>query len=114
MNPVTLNPSIAALPPAPTSGVAGAAAQRTPEEAKAKPAAANRVSLDEAVTAANKHLQGAGSQLEFQIDERSGRTLMKLIDRETGSVIRQLPSEEMLAIARALDKYKGLVIALKA
>jgi flagellar protein FlaG len=70
--------------------------------------------LQQAVDSVNKFIEPAARNLEFEIDAQSGRTVMKLVDKETGSVLRQLPTEEMLAIARALDKLSGLVIRLKA
>lgn len=85
------------------------AASRAPE-----PAAVTQEQLQQAAQAANKFIEPHASNLEFQVDAQSGRTIMKLVDKETGSVLRQLPSEEMLAIARALDKLRGLVIQLKA
>lgn len=70
--------------------------------------------LQDAVKTVNRFIEPAAGNLEFQIDAQSGRTVMKLVDKETGSVLRQMPSEEMLAIARALDRLSGLVIKLKA
>ena len=45
--------------------------------------------------------------LEFQIDNSTGKTLVKILDSETQKVVRQVPSEEMLIIARALDRMQG-------
>ncbi|QRM20999.1 hypothetical protein GBK02_07770 [Dechloromonas sp. TW-R-39-2] len=58
-----------------------------------------------------RRVGGAGSQLEFSIDKESGESVVKVLDRQTKEVIRQIPSEEMLRIARGLDRYKeGLLI----
>jgi len=40
----------------------------------------------------------------------TGQLVVKIIDRTTQEVIRQMPSEEMLAIAKALDSIKGLFV----
>jgi flagellar protein FlaG len=40
--------------------------------------------------------------------------VVKVIDRETQDVIRQIPSQEMLDLAQALDKLQGLLIKQKA
>jgi len=45
--------------------------------------------------------------LEFQIDQSTGKTLVKILDKETNTVVRQIPSEEMLTIAHALDRMQG-------
>lgn len=70
---------------------------------------ANRQRLQAAVDAANKFLQPVARNLQFSIDDDSGKTIVKVIDTETDKVVRQIPSEEMLAISRALGRFKGEV-----
>ncbi|MBB2919706.1 flagellar protein FlaG [Cupriavidus alkaliphilus] len=48
--------------------------------------------------------------LRFEIDEATHRVITKVIDKETGDLIRQMPTEEVLRIARAIDKLQGLFI----
>ncbi len=63
----------------------------------------------------NSSLQQAGQSLEFTIDSDTKTPVVKLMDTETGQVIRQFPSEEMLAIARALDQQlQGALLKQKA
>lgn len=47
--------------------------------------------------------------ITFSIDEDAG-FMVKVIDRTSRDVIRQIPSEEVIAIARALDKLQGLFV----
>lgn len=61
-----------------------------------------------------KFVQNLSSDLQFSIDESSGSNVVRVIDRSTKEVIRQIPSEEMLSIARALDRIQGLLIRQKA
>lgn len=68
----------------------------------------------QAVKAANKALQQQNLGLEFTVDEDSERTIVRVVDQETSEVIRQIPSEEMLEIAKALDQQLGLLIRQKA
>lgn len=57
----------------------------------------------------------ASNNLEFSIDDTTGQTVVKVIDSSTKELIRQIPSEEMLAIAQALDgEIKGLLVRNKA
>jgi len=70
--------------------------------------------LKHALDAINKFLKPVASNIEFSIDQDSGRTLVKIVDTETNTVIRQTPSKEVLAIARELDKLQGLLIREKA
>lgn len=63
---------------------------------------------------ANRKLAESGSELTFEFDDDAGRMIAKLVDRQTREVIRQVPSEELLAIARALSDGKpagALVLA---
>ncbi|MEH8165449.1 flagellar protein FlaG [Aeromonas allosaccharophila] len=43
-----------------------------------------------------------GWSVNFRIDDDSGKTVIKLLDRDSQEVIRQIPSDELLAIARRL------------
>ncbi len=52
--------------------------------------------------AANRALVEKGSELAFEFDDATERVIVRLIDTRTGDVIRQFPSKQMLAIARAL------------
>lgn len=52
--------------------------------------------------------------LNFSIDDSTGKTIVRITDGETGEMIRQIPSEEMLAIAESLDKLQGLLIRQEA
>lgn len=50
----------------------------------------------------NEYLQNVGTELKFQVDKETGRTFFKIISEHTGEVLLQVPSEEMLALARNL------------
>ena len=74
----------------------------------------SRAAVTEAVDAINAHLQHVSRNLKFSVDQESGRVVVKVVDGETDAVIRQMPSEEALAISQALDKLQGLIIERKA
>ena len=63
-----------------------------------------------AVDTINQAMKSLSNRIEFSVDEDSKRRIVKVIDPETREVIRQLPSEEALAIAKALDRLQGLLI----
>jgi flagellar protein FlaG len=49
-------------------------------------------------------------ELAFSVDEDTGRSIITLTDRNTDEVIRQIPSEEALALTRAMDQFqRGLI-----
>lgn len=75
---------------------------------------ASQTAVTEAVDAINAQLQRVSRNLKFSVDHDSGRVVVKVVDGETDAVIRQMPSEEALAISQALDKLQGLIIEQKA
>lgn len=52
--------------------------------------------------------------LHFSIDDATGKTVVRVTDAQTGEMIRQIPSEELLAIAQSLDRMQGLLLRQKA
>lgn len=69
---------------------------------------------DDAVKNINEALKSLSRNLEFSIDSDSNRSVVKVVDHETGEVIRQMPTPEALEIAKALDRVQGLLIQQKA
>jgi len=82
--------------------------------AAAPPPAPDPTALRDAVASANKVMQALSNSLEFSLDPESGNTVVRVIDSATQQVIRQIPSEEMMSIARALDRLQGLLLNGKA
>jgi len=69
------------------------------------PPAESREEINKAVSEINLHVQSLNRDLQFSVDEELGglgRTVVKVLDSETKEVIRQIPSEEVLKIARQL------------
>jgi flagellar protein FlaG len=70
--------------------------------------------LADAVKSVNDFVNSVNKSLQFSVDDDTGKTVVKVIDTETKQLIKQFPSEEMLAIAKALDRIKGLLVHQKA
>ncbi|WP_338920069.1 flagellar protein FlaG [Pseudomonas silesiensis] len=66
-----------------------------------------------AVKAIEKFLGSTRRDLEFSMDEESGRIVVKVIASETGELIRQIPSEEALRIAHSLSNVNSLLFDAK-
>ena len=83
--------------------------QKLPGEGKALPQE-NRESrdIDGAVQDINEYIQSVQRELQFSVDEDSGRTVIKVMDLETNEVIRQIPNEEALKFARMLEEGADL------
>lgn len=67
----------------------------------------NQQTLQENIQAAvaqmNEYVQSSQRDLQFSFDEASGETIVKVLDRETQEVIRQIPDEVFLKLARRLS-----------
>ena len=76
--------------------------------------------LEKVVSQLNAYIQNTQRDVDFSVDDATGRVVVKVIDSESEEVIRQIPSEEMLAISRHLvesletEQPKGFLIELKA
>lgn len=60
-------------------------------------------SLKGVVSSLNRFIQNYRRDMQFSIDESSGQVVVKVIDMETHEVIRQIPCEEVMALARGLS-----------
>ncbi|PLT23865.1 flagellar protein FlaG [Pseudoalteromonas sp. MelDa3] len=48
--------------------------------------------------------------LQFKVDEDSGRDVIKVLDKDSGEVIKQYPSEEVLSLVSKLSESAGILI----
>ena len=71
-------------------------------------------SVRQAVEQANETLRRNSVGVEFSLDQGSGRVIVRVVDSETKETLRQIPSEQMLAISRAIDDLRGLLITQEA
>ena len=108
-------PTPAALPVADGIGAARrAAASAAATSGSAQPTGPARDALLHAGNELRAAIAPVEQNLLFSIDEDTERTVVKVVDAATDEVIRQIPSEEVLAIAKALDKLQGVLIQQKA
>lgn len=75
--------------------------------------------LQQVVREMNEFVQNVRRELNFSVDEEVGRTIIKVIDSENDEVIRQIPAEEVLAVARHIKAMldvdaKGVFMQSKA
>jgi len=78
-----------------------------PPEARPEPSPEQ---VREAVSTTNDVVRSVQSRLQFVADDASGQMVVRVMDAESNQVIRQIPSEEMLAISRAIERMQGLLI----
>jgi flagellar protein FlaG len=71
--------------------------------------------LESAVRDLNQSMKANSSNLAFSIDPDTDQTVVKLMDSSTGEVIKQFPSKEAIAIAKAIGEIQqGLLLKQKA
>jgi len=62
--------------------------------------------VDDALNVVNKAAVFEQRSLSFMMDEASGRSIIKVIDRSTEQLIRQIPSEELLKVAQDIKRLQ--------
>ncbi len=67
-------------------------------------ASPSRHLLNAAVSEMNDFVQSIQRELHFTVDEDSGRTVVKVIDKSTNEVIRQVPPEDLMAMLKEFSK----------
>jgi flagellar protein FlaG len=70
--------------------------------------AAAPVQVGQALREVNTALKAVG--LEFEVDHETDKVIVRVIDKDSGEVIRQMPSEEVIRIAKVLGKLQGLLV----
>lgn len=93
-----------------TVSTAAAKANAPALKAVANGAEPTRAELKTAVDKLNQSMTASSQDLQFSVDEDSKKTVVKLIDRNTHEVLRQMPTKEALEIAKSLDKAMGKLI----
>jgi flagellar protein FlaG len=106
-------------PPAAATAVAGQSASANPVAPAAATAGVGApepslIQITDAVKKINQSMSTQSRGLEFSVDTDSKRTIVKVVDRQTNELIRQIPTVETLEIAHALDQAQGLLIKQQA
>lgn len=103
-------------------GASGVAAQsgattETPQPAVRQAAAPQltNAQLKNEVDKINTALQQTSKNLElnFSVDKATNRQVIKLVDKQTGDTVVQIPSEAVLAIAQGIDEFQQHGLLLK-
>lgn len=111
---------LAQVPPkTPASGVElkGDAAVSTIEQTIAQDGVDNEFNpakLTQIATELSDMMSMMRKGLAFKVDEKSGQAVVTVLDKDTGDIIRQMPSEEALALAEKLSEVTGLLMKTEA
>lgn len=82
--------------------------------ADVKPTEAEELSLgklQQSLEEINNVLAGFSISVQFQIDPDYKDLIVKVVDRASGELIRQMPSADVVRMSKAMDNLKGLLFA---
>lgn len=63
--------------------------------------------FEDALKKVNESMQAWSTGIRFEMDEDTESMVVKLVNNETGDVIRQVPSEAMLKVAKMIIQMQG-------
>lgn len=78
--------------------------QVAPAERLKKAQAEQQQKVRDAVSKLNDYAQSVQRDLQFEADEESGMTVIRVVDQATKEVVRQIPDEVALNLARKLQQ----------
>ncbi len=92
-------------------------ARLLPRDAGAQPAGTTEPSIA-AVRLATRQVEQAvraqAGSLAFNITEAAGKTMVTVTDSDTGTVLRQIPADEILSLSQAMNNMQGLLLSQRA
>jgi len=98
-----------------TSAVNGKLRPEESQQAENNQPLSREEELNKAVAEINQFVQQVQRDLQFSVDDKTGRTVIKVIDSESKEVIRQIPEEKLLDVARTLrETLEGNLLEVKA
>jgi flagellar protein FlaG len=103
-DPNTMNLRVTELP-----GVAKASGSNQPGNGQ-KENSASEQQIKDAITKANNKMKGHRTRCEFSYHEETKRVSIKVLDKETQEVIREIPPEETLEMIEKMWELAGLLV----
>ncbi|USD38618.1 MULTISPECIES: flagellar protein FlaG [Ferrimonas] len=90
------------------------AADAVTATAKAEEANESKQNQDDRIAQAthgmNEFFDSMNKEIRFHIDEKTDRSVVKVVEAKTGEVIRQIPAEEVLELAARMSEASGLLM----
>jgi len=82
--------------------------------ASAELAPTSIVEARSAAEAFKSFVQDIQRNLDFSVDDSTGQVVVKVIDGDSGKLVRQIPSEELLRLSERLDDMRSLLFKAEA
>lgn len=92
----------------------GATAPAAPQPQPHESAAAKPKDIVSAAERIREHVQSLQRDLNFSVDDSTGQVVVRVVDGDSGKVVRQIPSEDILRLAERLDEMRSLLFEAKA
>jgi len=73
-----------------------------------------REAVAKAAADLQQFVQSMGRNLNFSVDDTTGYHVVKVVNPATGELVRQLPSEELLQIARDFERLNSALVSQRA
>jgi flagellar protein FlaG len=68
-----------------------------------------KASLQESLQKLNETMRDGGRNLSFHMDEQLGGLVVQVKNADTGEVVRQIPSDVVVRMARNFEEFKGIL-----
>lgn len=65
--------------------------------------------IDDVLAYLNNEMRLRSRTLKFSVDRLSNSTVIQVVRTDTGAVIRQIPSQELIDLTNNLEQLKGLI-----
>lgn len=96
------------LPATPAAAAPAAGVRPAIQVGRTTPAAETSVAeIEEALRQIRNFLHQSQRQLEFQVDSHSGHTVIRVLNPATGELIRQIPGDEVIRLAKQMVSHGG-------
>ena len=70
---------------------------------------AKQEDVNDAVERVRIQVQSLQRDLNFSVDDSTGQVVIQVLDGDSGKVVRQIPSEDILRLAERLDEMRSLL-----
>ena len=97
-----------------TAAVSGTQSKAKGNNSDQQNSPTSQKALDDSLSKINQTVQLFNNTIEFQVDPTTNRQVVRIVDTQTKEVVSQIPSEEALQLAQALEKLQGLLVKDKA
>ena len=99
--PIVADPSVTVAPPAASTNSSGT------DSATSEQSNSQKLPLDKALDEINEQMKAWSTQLQFEVDPDVHQVVVSVVDAKSGDVIRTIPSEAVLKIAKMIVNMQG-------